>query len=126
MDRVVKRGCVMALSLGGVAVLFALAFGLSLTLASSAEATRDAGYLSFAKVSNQEKTLRDDDCRKYGGRPVTAHEYDLVMKSGRGDSELYNVLYFSGYQYVTFKVDTANTLSRLFGLDSHRIGLCQF
>ncbi|MDX1483549.1 MAG: hypothetical protein R3229_03610 [Alphaproteobacteria bacterium] len=121
-----RRCGVIALSFGGIASLFAIVLSLSLTLASSAEATREAGYRSFAKVSNREQALSEDDCRKYGGRPVTNGEYDVVMNGGRSDGELYNVLYFSGYQYVTYKIDASNSLSRLFGIATHKIGLCQF
>jgi len=121
-----KRSCLMVISIGGITVLFGLVLSLSITFASSAVATRGGGYLTFAEVSNKERTLNKDDCRKYGGRPVTSGEYDVVMKSGRSDDELYNVLYFRGGQYVTFKIEEANPISRFFGIQSRKIGLCQF
>ena len=121
-----KRTCIMLLPMAGIVSLFALVFGLSITFADNAAATRGGGYRTFAKVSNSEKTLNENDCRKYGGRQVTNREFDVVMKTGRSDNELYNVLYYSGYQYVTFKVDASNSITRLFGIENHTIGLCQF
>ena len=121
-----KRSCLMFISIGGITVLFGLVLSLSFTFASSAVATRGGGYLTFAEVSNKERALNEDDCRKYGGRPVTSGEYDVVMKTGRSDDELYNVLYFRGSQYVTFKIEESNSISRFFGIQSQKIGLCQF
>ena len=121
-----KRSCLMFISIGGITVLFGLVLSLSFTFASSAVATRGGGYLTFAEVSNKERALNEDDCRKYGGRPVPGGEYDVVMKSGRSDDELYNVIYFSGSQYVTFKIEESNSISRFFGIQSQKIGLCQF
>ncbi len=121
-----KLSCLMFLPIGGITVLFGLVLSLSFTFASSAVATRGGDYLDFAKVSNKEIALKEDDCRKYGGRPVTSTLYDVVMKSGRSDDELYNVLYFSGSQYVTFKIEESNSISRFFGIQNHKIGLCQF
>ncbi len=121
-----KRSCLMFLPIGGITVLFGLVLSLSFTFASSAVATRGGGYLTFAKVSNMERALNEDDCRKYGGRPVPSGEYDVVMDTGRSDDELYNVLYFRGSQYVTFKIEESNPISRFFGIQSQTIGLCQF
>ena len=121
-----KRSCLMFLPIGGITVLLGLVLSLSFTFASSAVATSEMGYLNFANVSNREKTLSYDDCRKYGGRSVPSGEHDVVMNTGRSDGQLYNVMYFSGYQYVTFKIDSANPVSRFFGIESHAIGLCQF
>ncbi len=121
-----KRSWLMILPIGGMTLLFGLVLSLSFTFASSAVATRGGDYRTFAKVSNKERALSEDDCRKYGGRPVTRGEYDVVMKSGRSDDELYNVLYFSGSQYVTFKIEESNSISRFFGIQSQKIGLCQF
>ena len=121
-----KWSCLLFLPIGGITVLFGLVLSLSFTFASSAVATRGGDYLTFAKVSNKEKALSDDDCRKYGGRPVPGGEYDVVMKTGRSDDELYNVLYFSGSQYVTFKIEESNAFSRFFGIRNQKIGLCQF
>jgi hypothetical protein len=101
-------------------------FSLSLTFAGSAVATRDGDYRTFAKVSNSEKALHEHDCRKYGGRPVTSGEYDVVMNSGRSDDDLYNVLYFSGRHYVTFKIQESNAFSRFFGIQNNKVGLCRF
>ncbi|MCZ6813783.1 MAG: hypothetical protein O7F14_06990 [Alphaproteobacteria bacterium] len=126
LEGLYKRSCLMFISIGGITVLFSLVLSLSFTFASSAVATRGGGYLTFAEVSNKERTLNEDDCRKYGGRPVTSGEYDVVLKSGRSDDELYNVIYFSGSQYVTFKIEESNSISRFFGIQSQKIGLCQF
>lgn len=121
-----KRSCMMLLPIGGIALLFGLAFGLSFTFASSAVATKGEDYRAFAEFSNTEKALTADDCRKYGGRLVTSGEYDAVMETGRGDDQLYNVLFFRGSQYVTFKIANTNSISRFFGIETHKIGLCQF
>ena len=121
-----KRSCLMFLPIGGITVLLGLVLSLSFTFASSAVATRGEDYLTFAKVSNKERALNEDDCRKYGGRPVTSGEYDSVMETGRSDDELYNVLYFRGSQYVTFKIEESNPISRFFGIQNQKIGLCQF
>ena len=121
-----KRSCLVFLPIGGITVLFGLALSLSFTFASAAVVTRGGDYLTFAKVSNKERALNEDDCRKYGGRPVTSSEYEIVMKSGRGYDDLYNVLYFSGSKYVTFKTEESNPISRFFGIQSHKLGLCQF
>ena len=121
-----RPSCLLFLPLGGITVLFCLLFSLSLTLAGSAVPTRGDDYRTFAKVSNAEKVLSDHDCRKYGGRPVTKGEYDLVMRAGRNDQELYNVLYFRGSQYVTFKIDASNSITKFFGIQNHTIWLCQF
>ena len=121
-----KRSWLMFLPIGGITLLFGLVLSLSFTLASSAVATRGGDYLTFAKVSNKERALSEDDCRKFGGRPVASGEYDMVMESGRSDDELYNVLYFSGSQYVTFKIEESNSISRFFGIRNQKIGLCQF
>ena len=121
-----KRSCLLFLPIGGIAVLFGLVLSLSFTFASSAVAIRGGDYLTFAKVSNKEKSLTEDDCRKYGGRPVPNSEYDVVMNTARSDDQIYNVFYFSGYQYVTFKIDSANPISRFLGIESHVIALCQF
>ena len=121
-----KRSCLLFLSIGGITVLFGLVLSLSFAFASSAVATKGGDYLTFAKVSNMERALSEDDCRKHGGRPVTSGEYDVVMKSGRSNDDLYNVIYFSGSQYVTFKTEESNPISRFFGIQSHKLGLCQF
>ena len=121
-----KRSCLIFLPIGGITILFGLVLSLSFAFGSSAVATRGGDYLDFAKVSNKERALNEDDCRKYGGRPVTSALYDVVMKSGRSDDELYNVRYFSGSQYVTFKIEESNSISRFFGIQSQKIGLCQF
>jgi hypothetical protein len=102
----------------------ALAFSLTLLSANSPVYARD--YAAFAKVSNNEKVLEAKACGKYGGRHISNGEYDLVMSSGRTDDTLYNVIYFGGYQYVTFKIDASNSIARLFGIKTHKIGLCQF
>lgn len=125
-ESLLRRSFLTFLPVGGITVLFGLAFSLSFTFASSAVATKEAGYLSFAKVSNEEKALTKDDCRKYGGRPVSSGEYDAVMDSGRSDDRLYNVLYFRGSQYVTYKIAVSNSITRFFGIETHKIGLCQF
>ncbi len=121
-----KRSRLMFLPIGGMTVLFGLVLSLSITFGSSAVATRGGDYLTFAEVSNKERALNEDECRKHGGRPVTSGEYDVVMETGRSDDELYNVLYFRGSQYVTFKIEEANSISRFFGIQSQKIGLCQF
>ena len=121
-----KRSWLMFLPIGGITVLFGLVLSLSFTFASSAVAIRGGDYRTFAKVSNKERALSEDDCRKHGGRPVTGGEYDVVMKSGRSDDDLYNVISFRGGQYVTFKTEESNPISRFFGLQSQKIGLCQF
>lgn len=118
--------CLMFLPIVGIIVLFGVVFSLSFTFASSAVATREGDYRTFAKISNKERALNVDDCRKYGGRPVSNGEYEVVMESGRSDDELYNVLYFSGSQYVTFKIEESNPISRFFGIQNQKVGLCQF
>ncbi len=121
-----KRACLVALPLVGLVALGAVVLGLSITFADNAAATRGGDYREFAKISNSEKTLKAVDCRNFGGRPVTNGEYDVVMRTGRSDEQLYNVLHYGGYPYVTFKVDTSNALTRLLGIEDHKIGLCQF
>ena len=121
-----KRSCLIFLPIGGITILFGLVLSLSFTFGSSAVATRGGDYRTFAEVSNKERALSEDDCRKYGGRPVTSGEYGVVMETGRSDDELYNVLYFRGTQYVTFKMEESNAISRFFGIQNAKIGLCQF
>jgi len=121
-----KRSSLMFLPIGGITVLFGLVLSLSFTFASSAVATKGGDYLTFAKLSNKERALNEDECRKYGGRPVTSGEYNVVMETGRSDDEFYNVLYFRGSQYVTFKTEESNPISRFFGIQNRKIGLCQF
>jgi hypothetical protein len=111
-------------AMGRITVLWALAFSLTLVLASFPVAARD--FATFVKVSNDEKVLEAKACGKYGGREISEGEYELVMNSGRTDDSLYNVIHYGGFQYVTFKVDASNSITRLFGFKNHKIGLCQF
>ncbi len=114
----------LVLPMRRITVILALAFSLTLLLANSPVAARD--YAAFAKVSNKEQALDPKACGKYGGRRISNRQYDLVMTSGRTDDTLYNVIYHGGYQYVTFKIDASNSISRLFGFQNYKVGLCQF
>ncbi len=125
-DRPFRGRCLGYVPVVGLAFLSVLAFSLSLTFGDSAAAVRSGDYLTFAGVSNSEKVFNKHDCRKYGGRPVTQGEHDLVMGRGRTDADLYNVLWFGGHQYVTYKIDTSSSVTRLFGIHTQSIWLCQF
>ena len=110
--------------MGRMTVLCALAFGFGLLLANGPAAARD--FSTFARVSNNEKVLEAKACGKHGGREISDGEYELVMSSGRTDDTLYNVIHYGGFHYVTFKVDASNSITRFFGMETHKIGLCQF
>ncbi len=84
-----------------------------------------AGYLDFADKS-KEGSVDGAACRSHGGRRVFNNHYDLVLSTGRSDPELYNVLYYGGHKYVTFRIDTSNFLNRLFHTKAYDKGLCQF
>ena len=84
-----------------------------------------AEYLDFADKS-KEGFVDGAACRSHGGRRVFNNHYDLVLSAGRSDPELYNVLYYGGRKYVTFRIDTSNFLNRLFHTKAYDKGLCQF
>ena len=84
-----------------------------------------AGYLDFADKS-KEGSVDGAVCRSHGGHRVFNSHYDVVLRAGRSDPELTNVIYYGGYQYVTFKIDTSDFLNRLLGTKAYKIGLCQF
>ena len=107
-----------------ITVIRALAMGLTLVLANSPVSARD--YADFAKVSNKEQMLDDKACRKFGGWPVPNGQSRLVLNSGRVHDTYYNVIYYAGFQYVTYKIDASNSVGRFFGFQTFRIGLCQF
>ncbi len=85
-----------------------------------------AEYLAFAEKSKKEGLVDDAACRSHGGRRVFNRHYDVVLSAGRSDPELYNVLYYGGHKYVTFRIDTSNFLNRLFHTKAYDKGLCQF
>lgn len=121
-----KGRCFTFVPLLGLAFLAVLLFSLSFTFADSDAAVRQGGYWEFAKASNTERVFNKRDCLKYGGRPAGQGENELVLGRGRTDTNLYNVLWFGGRQYVTYKIDTSSTVTRLFGYHTHAIWLCQF
>ena len=108
------------------ALLLALVFSLSLTFEDSASAHEVRGYRAFAKLSNTEKVLNENECGKYGGRAVTYREHGLVMKSGRSDKYFYNVLWFGQHPYVTYKLHKFSSISRSLSMNPYTIWLCQF
>ena len=115
-----------ALPVMGIALLSALTLGYSSSRADASGAVSGGGYMTFVKVSNSERILQRNECRNYGGRPVSQQEHELVMRVGRTDQEHYNVLWFGQRQYVTYKIDTTNSVSRFFGVTTHSVWLCQF
>lgn len=109
-----------------LAFIIGLVSVLAIPVLSPAEAvTGGTGYQSFAKMSSQ-GPVRQATCREHGGRPVFNDHYDVVMKIGRSDTEMYNVYYYGGHRYVTFRIDSTGSLGRLFGIKSYDKGLCQF
>lgn len=92
---------------------------------SPADAVIKSDYRTFA-IESSKGPLHDAACREHGGRPVVNDHYDVVMKIGRGDSEMYNVYYYGGHRYVTFRIDTTGSIGRLFGVKTYDKRLCQF
>lgn len=121
-----KGGIRRTLPIMGLAVASALIFGFSSPNAAASGAVSGGGYMTFAKVSNSEKVFSRKECSRYGGRPVSQHEHELVMRAGRSDQNHYNVLWFGQHQYVTYKIDTTSSVSRFFGVTTHKVWLCQF
>jgi hypothetical protein len=121
-----KGSSFRALPIMGMAALAALTIGFSSANAVASGAVSGGGYMTFAKVSNSEQVFKRNECRKYGGRPVSQYEHELVMRRGRTDQYHYNVLWFGQHQYVTYKIDTTSSISRFFGMTTHSVWLCQF
>lgn len=111
---------------GNAAILPALAVALSLAFAGHGWAKAKSGYRAFAKLSNTEKVLKLNECKKYGGRPVKSHEPAVVMKSGRTDKQFYNVYWFGQHPYVAYKIDRNKSITGSIGLQPYTIWLCQF
>jgi hypothetical protein len=126
----VKRGrrsfSLRNLPIMALAMASALTIGFASSGADASGAVSGGGYMTFAKISNSEKVFDRNECRKYGGRPVSQYEQELVMRRGRTDANHYNVLWFGQHQYVTYKIDTTSRVSRFFGMTTHSVWLCQF
>lgn len=112
--------------IGKTAFAVALPLGLLLSFSVPATAHKESGYRAFAKLSNSERVLNKNICRKYGGRPVGSHEPDRILNSGRTDTRYYNVVWFEQRPYVSFKIDRTKSISGSIGLQPFTIWLCQF
>jgi hypothetical protein len=84
-------------------------------------AANDA-YLEFAAKSHEGPTS-DPTCRSHGGQPVVGEQYDVVMGSGRIADTPYNVIYYGGNRYVTYKIFESDPVRQQLGPE---IGLCRF
>jgi hypothetical protein len=86
------------------------------------KAAANDDYLKFAAKSNEGPTS-DPTCRSHGGQPVVGEQYDVVMGSGRIADTPYNVIYYGGNRYVTYKIYESDPTRRQLGTE---IGLCRF
>ena len=96
--------------------LLALAFGL--ILASSAGATND--HLVFAAKA-AEGDVDNAACRSHGGRQINGNHRNVVIRMGRLDAKVSNVIHYDDRPYVTYRI----AVSSLFGTN-YEIGLCHF
>lgn len=95
-----------------------LVLGFGIGLASSAEIKGD--HLAFA-VESETGTLDSSACQSHGGRLVNDNHRNVVIKMGRLDTKLNNVIYYDNHPYVTYRM----AISSLFGT-SFATGLCHF
>jgi hypothetical protein len=79
------------------------------------------GYLGFAHKSDA-GAANGATCRTFGGQLVLDEHYGTVMRMGRRDARLANVIYHGGHQYVTFSVET----SSFWGRGNTVTALCHF
>ncbi len=94
---------------------------LALMLAPSARAQPGKGYLGFAHKSDQGAT-NGATCRAFGGQLLRSEHYAVVIRMGRRDVELTNVIYHGGHKYVSFSMET----SGFWGRGETVVALCHF
>ncbi|MCZ6448919.1 MAG: hypothetical protein O7D27_01220 [Alphaproteobacteria bacterium] len=94
---------------------------LALMLAPSARAQPGKGYLGFAHKSDQGAT-NGATCRAFGGQLLRSEHYAVVIRMGRRDVELTNVIYHGGHKYVSFSMET----SSFWGRGETVVALCHF
>ncbi len=95
-----------------------LVLGFGIGLASSAVTKGD--HLSFAAMSDA-GVLDMSACQSNGGRLVNDNHRNVVIKMGRHDTKLNNVIHYDNHPYVTYRM----AISSLFGT-SYATGLCHF